>query len=32
MADDGEGEFLSLSSDYQDLIDALVGEFEVGVS
>lgn len=30
--EDGEGEFLSLSSDYQDLIDALVGEFEVGVS
>ena len=30
--EDGEGELLSLSSDYQDLIDALVGEFEVGVS
>lgn len=30
--EDGEGEFLSLSSDYQDLIDALVGEFEVSVS
>lgn len=30
--DDGEGEFLSLTSDYQDLIDALVGEFEVGGS
>lgn len=28
--DDGEGEFLSLASDYQDLIDALVGEFEMG--
>ena len=28
--EDGEGEFLSLSSDYQDLIDALVGEFEMG--
>ena len=30
--DDGEGEFLSLTSDYQDLIDALVGEFGVGGS
>ena len=30
--DDGEGEFLSLASDYQDLIDALVGEFGVGGS